>query len=205
MVYDVAWRRSRPILDLTLPMKMRMQFPLRLWAVGGLFVFLFQVGVARAADAIAPEATALLERFCIDCHGVDEPEGALDLDSILSLPMADHLGKWEAVVRKIRARQMPPSDAARPDEEEYQALSESLVSSLDLNAEHHPNPGRIDTLRRLLGVVFLQSAPVFSIGLPPEVPLIVVKSVCILGHPGLSGVFGRMIAIGIIDIIPCLI
>lgn len=115
----------------------------------GLFLFLLDNGIARAADLPAPAAKMLLKNYCIDCHTADAPEGELDLDSILSKPIADHLDKWEAVARKLRARQMPPADAARLEEEEYVVLATSLVASLNSIAEKKPTPGRVDTLRRL--------------------------------------------------------
>ena len=106
-------------------------------------------GVATASDFPAPALTELVGRFCIDCHSADEQAGDLDLDSILSKPIADHLDDWEAVVRKLRARQMPPADSDQPEEEEYKTLAGGLIASLDAIAESKPNPGRIDTLRRL--------------------------------------------------------
>ena len=122
----------------------------RLFAVCCCLFFLpVENGIARAADFPTPPATVLLERFCIDCHSPDNQEGDLDLDSILSKPMPDHLDNWEAVVRKLRARQMPPTDTTRPAEEEYEALTGALISSLDAIAESQPIPGRVDTLRRL--------------------------------------------------------
>ena len=120
----------------------------KLLLFGGLYLLALQSGFARAADP-APAVTAFVERFCIDCHSADEQQGDLDLNSILSEPMADHLDKWEAAVRKLRARQMPPSDAIRPDEDEYGDLLGALTANLDAIAKNKPTPGRVDTLRRL--------------------------------------------------------
>ena len=106
-------------------------------------------GIAKSADLPPQAATALLNDFCIDCHNADNQEADLDLDSILSAPVADHLDDWEAVVRKLRARQMPPVDASRPEEDEYETLAGALVSKLDSIAKNHPTPGRVGTLRRL--------------------------------------------------------
>ena len=57
---------------------------------------------------------------------------------------------WEKVVRKLRARQMPPvGNKERPDEATYDATIRSLETSLDRAAAAHPNPGRTATIRRL--------------------------------------------------------
>jgi len=49
----------------------------------------------------------------------------------------------------VRARQMPPIGAPRPDEATYDAVIASLETSLDRAAAASPNPGRTATLRRL--------------------------------------------------------
>ena len=57
---------------------------------------------------------------------------------------------WEKVVRKLRARQMPPvGRKERPDEATYDATVRLLETSLDRAAVAHPNPGRTATIRRL--------------------------------------------------------
>jgi hypothetical protein len=55
---------------------------------------------------------------------------------------------WEKVIRKLRARQMPPVGAPRPDEPTYHSLVTYLETDLDRAAALHPNPGK-PTLRRL--------------------------------------------------------
>src|SRR4029077_8642700 len=56
---------------------------------------------------------------------------------------------WEKVLRKIRARQMPPIGMPRPDEPTYDAAIASLETSLDGAGAANPDPGRTETLRRL--------------------------------------------------------
>src|SRR4030095_12858182 len=53
------------------------------------------------------------------------------------------------VVRKLRARQMPPIGKERPDEASYDAVVAALEASLDRAAGAPPNPGRTGSLRRL--------------------------------------------------------
>ena len=63
--------------------------------------------------------------------------------------MAEHPAVWEKVVRKLRARQMPPVGKPRPNEASYEAIVAYLEGSLDRAAAAHPNPGRTATIRRL--------------------------------------------------------
>ncbi len=60
-----------------------------------------------------------------------------------------HSEVWEKVVRRLRARQMPPSGEPRPEESTYDAVVSSLGDMLDAAAAEHPDPGRTDTFRRL--------------------------------------------------------
>jgi len=53
------------------------------------------------------------------------------------------------VLRKVRARQMPPIGLPRPDDATYDATIASLEKSLDRAASAQPNPGRTESLRRL--------------------------------------------------------
>ena len=63
--------------------------------------------------------------------------------------VAKHPDVWEKVVRKLRARQMPPVGKERPDDATYDRVTALLETSLDRAAAAHPNPGRTATLRRL--------------------------------------------------------
>lgn len=56
---------------------------------------------------------------------------------------------WEKVVRKLAARQMPPDDAARPEERKYDAAVSWLKQAVDAAADCRPNPGRAETFRWL--------------------------------------------------------
>ena len=79
-----------------------------------------------------------------------EKEGGLALDAVALQDVSRHPDVWEKVVRKLRARQMPPvgkrpAGRGRPTTRSIA----SLETSLDRAAAAHPNPGRTATLRRL--------------------------------------------------------
>ena len=103
---------------------------------------------ALAATLPAP-VKAAVGRYCLDCHDGDVTKGNLDLGKILSDDLQTHSVEWERVVRKLAARQMPPTGKDRPAEKEFEHLVATLGSSLDQLAAKKPNPGRTDPFHRL--------------------------------------------------------
>jgi hypothetical protein len=102
--------------------------------------------VAASLWAQTPAEEQLVQRYCLGCHSAKLKTAGLSLES---LSIETHPGEWEKVVRRLRARQMPPAPLPRPDEASYQSLVRSLESTLDRSAAAKPNPGRTDTFRRL--------------------------------------------------------
>ena len=104
---------------------------------------------AEQPAAPAPAYQALVSRYCVSCHNDRLKRGGLALDGIVTDEVDRHADVWEKVVRKMRARQMPPIGLPRPDEAAYDAAVGALETSLDRAAAAAPNPGRTATLRRL--------------------------------------------------------
>src|ERR1700754_1590263 len=97
----------------------------------------------------SPPHLALVEEYCLTCHDNLEQEGGLSLETV-SADVSQHPDDWEKVVRKLRARQMPPvGRKERPDEATYDATVRFLETSLDRAAASDPNPGRTATTRPL--------------------------------------------------------
>ena len=69
-----------------------------------------------AAAAPEPAYRAVVNTYCLSCHNSKSKAGGLELDTINAQPPGDHAEAWEKVVRKLRARQMSPVGARRPDE-----------------------------------------------------------------------------------------
>ncbi|MDB6027367.1 MAG: Protein of unknown function (DUF1587)/Protein of unknown function (DUF1592)/Protein of unknown, partial [Verrucomicrobiales bacterium] len=107
--------------------------------------------VAAHSVAAPPSSNvpAVINQYCVSCHDGEVKKGGLDLDSLSREDATQHPEEWERVIRKLRARQMPPIGKDRPDERTFNAVVSSLSSSLDRAAAKHPNPGRTETLRRL--------------------------------------------------------
>jgi mono/diheme cytochrome c family protein len=99
--------------------------------------------------AAAAAHHSLIDEYCVSCHDEDKKKADLALDTAATQEVARHPEVWEKVIRKLRARQMPPIGKPRPDDATYDAVIASLQTSLDRAAAASPNPGRTATIRRL--------------------------------------------------------
>jgi hypothetical protein len=137
----------------------------RRWLVGviGLPAFLFAAAVflqaqpqspvpapvEPAAPVISSSEQALLNKYCAGCHNERTKLGEFVLSTLDVENVAPHAERWEMVVRKLRARSMPPAGRPRPTETQYDSIIGRLEASLDRAAAANPDPGRTDTFRRL--------------------------------------------------------
>src|SRR6185503_18422319 len=118
-------------------------------AVAG-FVFTLEAQQTPPGPSVttAPHVS-LVDEYCVRCHDEDEKKADLALDTLAAQDVLQHPDVWEKVIRKLRARQMPPVGKSRPDDATYEAVIASLETVLDRAARAHPNPGRTATIRRL--------------------------------------------------------
>jgi hypothetical protein len=100
-------------------------------------------------EASTAPLRAILDRYCLTCHNERLKTGGLALEASSAKTPGENPALWEKVVRKLRARYMPPAGLPRPDESAYNSAVSSLAASLDSAAAAKPNPGRTDTFRRL--------------------------------------------------------
>jgi len=130
---------------------------MRLGKAPGVSVSLCLAGLLTAAGVFTLQAqqtppvspASLVDEYCLSCHDKDHEKGGLVLETVMAHDVSQHPDVWEKVVRKLRARQMPPVGKERPDNAVYDAVIASLEASLDRAAAAHPNPGRTATIRRL--------------------------------------------------------
>jgi mono/diheme cytochrome c family protein len=116
---------------------------------GGL-IFTLQAQQPPDDAAVTVDAhRAVIDEYCVSCHDEDKKKGGLSLETIAAVDVAEHPDIWEKVVRKLRARQMPPIGKQRPDDATYDTVISSLEASLDRAARASPNPGRTAAIRRL--------------------------------------------------------
>src|SRR6185503_7602904 len=84
----------------------------------------------------------VVDTYCIGCHNGQLKTAGLELDKAnVQNPSAD-AEVFEKVIRKLRARSMPPQGVARPDENTYKDLVSYFETSLDRAAAAKLNPGR---------------------------------------------------------------
>jgi hypothetical protein len=113
-------------------------------------------GTANAGESSSSKTTGdnqfvaeFVEANCLDCHDGATKEAGLALDALMSQDVPHNAQAWEKVVRRLSARQMPPGDIPRPDEQSYESVLSLLTAQLDASAERHPAPGRTESLRRM--------------------------------------------------------
>jgi hypothetical protein len=98
-----------------------------------------------------------LAKHCLDCHGAENPKGKFRLDQ-LGTDLADLATRerWQTVLKRVQAGEMPPKGRPRPDEKEVQALADWIsdqraaigrVVLRRLNRAEYEN-----TVRDLLGI-----------------------------------------------------
>jgi mono/diheme cytochrome c family protein len=101
-----------------------------------------------------PPERAIVSQYCEGCHNDRSKAGGLSLTAVSIATPHTNPQIWEAVVRKLRTRAMPPATARRPDERVYDQLISYLETDLDRWAQAHPTPGRTDTFRRLTRIEY---------------------------------------------------
>jgi mono/diheme cytochrome c family protein len=94
-----------------------------------------------AADSVA--ARAVLDRYCVTCHNQRLKTGGLALDTLDLAAVGGNVEVWEKVVRKLRAHEMPPPTAPRPDAPTLARTAAWFESAADAHALANPNPGRV--------------------------------------------------------------
>jgi len=106
--------------------------------------------VCAESTPFSEDLRPLLVEHCMECHSADGAEGGIAFDQYVdSAKIQSDFELWEKVVRLVKDRQMPPSDA-----EELQATSiQKFVSAIEYELSQfdcsvEKRPGRV-TIRRL--------------------------------------------------------
>src|SRR4051812_32671994 len=84
---------------------------------------------------------ALLGQYCLGCHSQKVKSGGLALEGVLPGDPA-HPDVWEKVVRKVKAGEMPPAGAPRPDPTSLASFTNWLTGEMDAAAQRSPYAGR---------------------------------------------------------------
>jgi mono/diheme cytochrome c family protein len=110
---------------------------------------------APAAASIPPNAQRVfLNQYCMACHSEKMKAAGLDSARRLTMDGLDPANvekdreKWELVVRKVRAGQMPPLGMKRPEPVEFDAIITSFETELDRTAPPFTPPPGLHRLNR---------------------------------------------------------
>lgn len=74
---------------------------------------------------------SLLESYCTECHNEAEFAGGIVFEGLTPDAVPEHAEIFEAAVRKLRGRLMPPPGNARPDESDIDSFIAWLEASID--------------------------------------------------------------------------
>jgi mono/diheme cytochrome c family protein len=114
-----------------------------------------QVSTAPTTPAITADAQrAFLNQYCMGCHSEKMKAAGLDSARRLAMDGLDPVNvdkdreKWELVVRKVRAGQMPPLGMKRPDPSQFDAMISSFEGELDRTAKPFTPPPGLHRLNR---------------------------------------------------------
>jgi mono/diheme cytochrome c family protein len=110
---------------------------------------------ATAAPSVSPDAQrAFLNQYCMACHSEKMKAAGLDSARRLTMDGLDPANvekdreKWELVVRKVRAGQMPPLGMKRPEPVEFDAIVSAFETELDRTASPFTPPPGLHRLNR---------------------------------------------------------
>jgi hypothetical protein len=108
-----------------------------------------------AAPSISTEERkAFLNQYCLACHNEKAKAAGLDsarrltMDALDPATVEKDREKWELIVRKTRAGQMPPLGNKRPEPARFDAIIASFESELDRTAVPYTPPPGLHRLNR---------------------------------------------------------
>jgi hypothetical protein len=85
----------------------------------------------RALTDVSGLTAPLFESYCISCHNGANRSGGLDLGSLNARNVGEKTSIWENILRRLRARQVPPPNSPRPDDKTYRSVVSKLEQALD--------------------------------------------------------------------------
>jgi hypothetical protein len=103
----------------------------------------------RVDAATAPEAGAVIGKYCATCHSPQLHTAGLVLDPAAISHVQTDAERWEKVIQKLRSGSMPPPGAPRPDLSTCASVAAFLETELDRASVARPNAGKLPPLHRL--------------------------------------------------------
>ena len=101
---------------------------------------------ARRVTRTAPPMSVIAQnelvgKYCATCHSARAKAGGLVLAGFDAMKAIENGELTEKMIRKLRARMMPPAGAARPDDATVMAMVDTLEGVMDKHAAANPRPG----------------------------------------------------------------
>jgi len=102
-----------------------------------------QAPAARGAE----QARETIDTYCVGCHNSRAKAGGLALDAVPLDAISEHADVWEAAVRKLRGRLMPPPGNKQPEQREIDTFVTWMEGQLDAAAARGPAAGHVPVQR----------------------------------------------------------
>jgi len=114
--------------------------PARVATICIVFSILFTCGLAKA-DTVPDQPSAILQKYCIECHNAETTEGDIHLTSgSIDWTAAKNRELWQRVLDVNAEQIMPPADESQPTKTERESLAQWLDEKL---LEHTPIGGTL--------------------------------------------------------------
>ena len=88
-----------------------------------------------------------VNQYCVTCHNDTLNTAGLSLQELDQNSIGENAEVWEKVLRKLKARSMPPAGMPRPDERTYESFANYLRTELDSYVFANPQPGEPSSRR----------------------------------------------------------
>ena len=82
-------------------------------------------------DGSAAPARKTLDTYCTGCHNSRVRAGGVAFDTLSLDAVGEHADVWEAAMRKLRGRLMPPPGSRQPEQREVDAFVAWMETTLD--------------------------------------------------------------------------
>lgn len=106
--------------------------------------------VAHSNDNTDVRSKEVLNKFCSDCHGVEEAEAGVNFDSLFGNDsFASEFRTWQNAETQLEQQRMPPADADQPTTAQRTQLINWIRRRIQSAAKNHEgDPGHV-VIRRL--------------------------------------------------------